>query len=142
MKQWPIVSLRQQIADGIITPQDTHRLQLENLGQSDKLVRDAGGRLTPAANNTLLRINESTGEAGEAIVAPIQRSLEGVGKYSDKGYVTVYHPHYEGATVHERDGIIIDWQRPPVCTGWRDCQDKLWHWSLKAPITKQTTHWL
>ena len=129
-------------ADGIITPQDAHGLQLDNLGQSDKLIRDAGGRLTPAANNTLLRINESTGKAGKAIVAPIQRSLEGVGKYSNRGYVVVYHPHYEGVTVHEKDDIIIDWQRPPVCTGWRDRTDKLWHWSLKAPMTKQLTHWL
>ena len=129
-------------ADGIIAPRDACELQLENLGQSDKVVRDAGGRLTPAANKTRVQINESTGEAGDAIVAPIQRSLEGVGKYSDRGYVVVYHPHYEGVTVHERDDIIIDWQRPPIRTGWRDRQDNLWHWALKAPIPRQTTHWL
>ena len=60
------------------------------------------------ANRTRLQVNESTGEAGDAIVAPIHNSLEGVGKYSDKGYVVVYHPHYDGVTVaNEEDRAVL-----------------------------------
>ena len=129
-------------AAGIVTPGVARELKLDNLGQSATVIRDAGGRLTPAANKTRLQVDESTGETGDAIVAPIHHSLEGVGKYSDKGYVVVYHPHYDGVTVHKKDDIIIDWKRPPIRTGWRDRQDKLWHWSLKAPMPQKGTQLL
>ena len=65
-------------ANGIITTRDALELNLDNLGQSDNFIKDAAGRFTPATNKTRVQINESTGEAGDAIVAPIQRSLEGV----------------------------------------------------------------
>ena len=74
---------------------------------------------------------------GKATVAPISQSLENIGKYTNQGFVVVYHPHYKGVTVHHKDDIVIDWSRPPVRTGWRNRSDKLWHWSLKAPSTER-----
>ena len=52
------------------------------------MVRDAGGRITLAANKTHLWMNESTGEAGNLIIASIHSSLEGIGKYSKEGMLS------------------------------------------------------
>ena len=71
----------------------------------------------PGLSTTKIEINEATGETGPATVAQIQRSLEGIGKYADKGYVIVYHPEYEGVSVHQKEDIVIDWSRPPIRTG-------------------------
>ena len=70
--------------ESIRAAQDALELKLDNLGQSDNFIKNAAGRFTPATNKTRVQINESTGEAGDAIVAPIHRSLEGVGKYSGR----------------------------------------------------------
>ena len=45
-------------------------------------------------------------------------------------------------TVHGKEDIVINWERPPICTRWRDRSNKLWHWSLKTPISTELAHWL
>ena len=129
-------------AAAIVTPTDAQTLGLANLGPSKLSIVDAGGGSTPGLSTTRIEINEATGETGPATVAQIQRSLEGIGKYADKGYVIVYHPEYEGVSVHQKEDIVIDWSRPPIRTGWRDRQDKLWHWSLRAPLGERVVKWL
>ena len=47
-----------------------------------------------------------------------------------------------GVTVHQKEDIVINWDCPPIHTGWRDRSDKLWQWSLKAPITMELVQWL
>ena len=129
-------------AAAIVTPTDAQALGLADLGPSRLSISDAGGGITPGLNTTRIEINGVTGETGPATVAQIQQSLEGIGKYADKGYVIVYHPDYEGVSVHQKDDIVIDWSRPPIRTGWRDRQDKLWHWSLRAPLGERMVKWL
>ena len=128
--------------DAIITPQVARELGLEDLGPSPLTIKDAGGGRTKALHKSRIQVNESTGETGGATVAPIHQSLEGIGKYVDEGNVVVYHPHYNGVTVHRKEDIIINYDRLPIRTGWRDRHDKLWHWSLKAPIPTELDQWL
>ena len=86
--------------------------------------------------------NESTGKTGKATAATINQSLGGIDNYVDKGNVVVYHPHYNGVTVHRKVDIVINWERPPVCTDWRDRSNKLCQWSLKTSISTELAHWL
>ena len=79
------------MAAAIVTPTDAQTLGLANLGPSKLSIVDAGGGSTPGLSTTRIEINEATGETGPATVAQIQRLLEGIGKYADKGYIIVYH---------------------------------------------------
>lgn len=73
-------------------------------------------------------MNKSTGKTGTTTVVSTNQSLEGIGKYVNKWYVVGYHPHYNGVTVHRKEDIIINWDQPPIRTGWRDRNGKLLHW--------------
>ena len=99
-----------------ITPQVARELGLEDLGPSPLPIKDAGGGQTAALHKSRIQVNESTGETGGATVAPINQSLEGIGKYVDEGNVVVYHPHYNGVTVHRKEDIVIHYDRLPICT--------------------------
>ena len=72
----------------------------------------------------------------------VKQSLEGVGQYADEGFVIVYHDAYNGVSVHRKEDVIINGDREPVRTGWRNPTDKLWHWELKAPLPEEIKEWL
>ena len=73
--------------------------------------------MTPVLYKSQVQVDETTRKTGTAVVAPISQSLEEICKYTDQGLVVVYHPNYNSVTVHHKDDVIIDWSRPPVCTG-------------------------
>ena len=129
-------------APGIVTPADAAALGLPNLGPARVNIVDANGGVSRASNETLIQTNDSTGTADRAVVGPVARSLEGIGKYTDQGYVVVYHDGFNGVSVHPKTDVNIDWTNEPIRTGWRDKQDGLWHWSLKAPPPKTVSDWL
>ena len=90
-------------ASGIIAPKDSAVLTLPNLGQSSLQIQDANGGTTNTTGETLIQKNNVTGGAGKAILGPVERSLEGVGQYADKGFVIVYHDAYKGVSVHQKE---------------------------------------
>lgn len=116
----------------IITPQVAWELALEDLGLSHLTIKEASRGRTSAYKRSRIQVNESTGKMRGATVAPINPSLKGMGKYVDNRHDIVYHPHYNGVTVHHKKDIVINWDYPPTRTGRRDRSNKLWHWSLNS----------
>ena len=43
-----------------------------------------------------------------------------MGKFSDAGYTTIFHPHDEGVTVHNNDSFELTIKSPPLLQGWKD----------------------
>ncbi len=112
----------------------------ENLpitGASNKIVNLPDGSSIRATHTTMLPFESLSAEARKADVLPGLRpnSLVSVGKFSDAGYTTVFHPHGEGVTVHKKNTIRLRVFRKPVLQGWRDANG-LWRVSRneKKPI--------
>jgi len=112
----------------------------ENLpitGASNKIVNLPDGSSIRATHTTMLPFESLSAEARKADVLPGLRpnSLVSVGKFSDAGYTTVFHPHGEGVTVHKKNTLRLRIFRKPVLQGWRDING-LWRVSRdeKKPI--------
>ena len=57
----------------------------------------------------------------KAIIAPgTKHSLKGMPQYADAGCYIIYHPEFEGVTVHRQEDINITYNKPSVESGWRD----------------------
>ena len=102
----------------------------ENLpitGFSRKIVNLPDGSSIQATHTTMLPFESLSPEARKADVLPGLRpnSLVSVGKLSDAGYTTVFHPSGEGVTVHKKNTFRLRIWRKPVIQGWRDANG-LW----------------
>ena len=55
-----------------------------------------------------------------------------VSQYADAGCYIIYHPEFEGVTVHQREDINITYNKPPIESGWRDKDgSKLWRMLIR-----------
>lgn len=95
----------------------------ENLpitGSSCKVVMLPDGSSITATHTTMLPFAALSDKARKADILPgLQpNSLVSVGKFSDAGYTTVFHPHGEGVTVHQKNTLHLRTFRKPVLQGW------------------------
>ena len=127
---------------GIISTADFHRLGLSRTGPSTTRIIDAKGNSTLAVGTTSIQTNQVSGAASTVQVAPIARSLEGVGAYADDGCVVIFHEKYKGVSVHSVKDVQISWNKPPIRTGYRDPIDRLWKFDLTAPLNPDQLAWL
>ncbi len=116
----------------------------ENLpitGSSSKVVRLPNGSSIQTTHTAILPFESLSAEARKADVLPgLQpNSLVSVGKFSDAGYTTIFHPYGNGVTVHKKNTFRLQSFRKPVLQGWRDANG-LWRASYdeKKPIS--TSH--
>ncbi len=112
----------------------------ENLpitGKSNKDVALPNGSTINATHTTELPLNALTSNAQKAHVLPgLQpNSLVSIGKLTNAGYKTVFHPAGRGVTVHQKKSLQIRLLRKPVLQGWQD-SNRLWQLSQDstAPI--------
>jgi hypothetical protein len=102
----------------------------ENLpitGSSCKVVRLPDGSPIQVTHTAILPFESLSAEAQKSHVLPGLRpnSLVSVGKFSDAGYTTIFHPHGEGVTVHKKNTFRLQSFRKPVLQGWRDASGLL-----------------
>ena len=114
--------------------------QLPITGISTKVVFLPNGETITASHKTELPFPTLSAKARQADVLPglRQNSLVSVGKLSDAGYTTIFHPKGEGVTVHRQGSLKITPFRKPILQGWRD-SNGLWRLSREeqtnqAPI--------
>ena len=83
--------------------------QLPHTGISTKVVFLPNGERIKASHTTELPFPSLSAQACHANVLPglRQHSLLSVGKFSDAGYTTVFHPRGEGVTVHKPRSLKI-----------------------------------
>ncbi len=107
-------------------------------GSSCKVVMLPNGASIQATHTAILPFEGLSAKARKADVLPGLRpnSLVSVGKLSDAGYTTIFHPHREGVTVHTKNTFRLKSFRKPVLQGWRDANG-LWRVSRNdnKPIT-------
>ena len=103
----------------------TDKMDLPNMGPSDKLVYLPDDTTLQASAKTMLPFPQLSNKAREADILPgLKRNLASVSKFSDKGLTTVFHPGEGGVTVHKPGTIRIITNEPPVLQG---CKSKgLW----------------
>jgi len=101
--------------------------QLPITGISTKVVFLPNGETITASHKTELPFPTLSAKARQADVLPglRQNSLVSVGKLSDAGYTTIFHPKGEGVTVHRQGSLKITPFRKPILQGWRD-SNGLW----------------
>ena len=119
----------------VITPRDEKRAELPNLGPLDKLISDANGGISQATGRTRLRRQGLPPKVGDGIIAPqMQHSLTGGTAFADQGLIMIFHPHYEGGTIHWREDVDITCTSDPVVTGYREqAQHSFWRIPIEAP---------
>ena len=74
-----------------------------------------------ATNTAELPLPALKPSAKQGYIVPQLRTkaLLSVGKFSDAGYMTIFHPHNEGVTVHDNDSFELTIKSPPLLQGWR-----------------------
>ena len=63
------------------------------------------------------------------VVPNFSNSLVGVKPFADAGCISVFHPHQEGVTIHQKEDVRIEFLAPPIVQGVRD-ESGLW----KVPL--------
>ena len=112
--------------------------KLPNTGISTKVVFLPNGEQIKASHTTELPFPSLSTKARHAVVLPglRQHSLLSVGKFSDAGYTTVFHPHGKGLTVHKPHSFKLKTRSEPVLQGWRDSMG-LWRVSPEHPLERE-----
>ena len=84
---------------------------------------------------TRVQRSELPPEAGDGIIAPgIQHSLTGGTAFANQGLIMIFHPHYEGVTMHRREDVDITYTGKPVVTGYREQTGHgFWRVPIEAP---------
>ena len=74
-----------------------------------------------------------TTAAQEALVLPgLKKSLASINKWSEEGYMTIFHPGENGVTVHKPDTLTMIYSKPPVLLGHKPRGSKLWTMQIKC----------
>ena len=91
-------------------------------GPSSKVVSTANGQVMKATMTAILPLTQLKGGAREAVVLPEMstKALMSVKQLADQGYTTIFHPHSQGASVHDNDGFKLVTSKQPLLQGWRD----------------------
>ncbi len=72
-----------------------------------------------ATNTALLPLTQLNVGAREATVIPeMTKALMSVRQLADQGYTTIFHPYFQGATVHDNDSFKLVINKPPLLQGW------------------------
>ena len=102
-------------------------LDLPTEGTSNKEVYLPNNAKLRTSRRTKLPFDNLTSAAREADVLPgLKRSLLSVNKLSEEGYTTIFHPREDGVTIHREGTITITTSEPPVLTGEKSSEAKLW----------------
>jgi hypothetical protein len=102
-------------------------LHLPTEGTSNKEVHLPNNAKLRTSRRTKLPFDNLTNAAREADVLPgLKQSLLSINKMSEEGYTTVFHPREEGVTIHKEGTINITTSEPPVLTGEKSNEAKLW----------------
>ena len=90
-------------------------------GPSSKPIRAANGGIMRATNTAEFPLPALKPSAKQGFIVPqmTTKALLSVGKFSDAGYTTIFHPHDEGVTVHDNDSFELTIKSPPLLQGWR-----------------------
>ena len=105
----------------VFTPRDAERAGLPNLGPLNRLISDANDGISQAAGQTRVQRKGLPPEASDGLIAPqIQHSLTGGTAFANQGLIMIFHPHYEGVTIHRREDVDITCTGDPVVTGYRE----------------------
>ena len=109
---------------------------LQITGKSNKVVRAANGGLMQASSTALLDLIKLRNQAREAIVVPglNTKALLSVSPLANAGYTTIFHPHKQGVTVHDKDSFKLTFNEPPVLQG---CRNEAGLWTV--PISDAAT---
>ena len=112
-------------------------LDLPTEGTSNKEVYLPNNAKLRTSRRTKLPFDNLTSAAREADVLPgLKRSLLSVNKLSEEGYTTVFHPREKGVTIHKENTINITTSEPPVLTGEKSNEAKLW--TISTPDNRTT----
>ena len=89
-----------------------------------------------ASSTALLDLSKLRPEAREAIVVPglNTKALLSVSPLANAGYTTIFHPHTQGVTVHDKDSFKLTFKEPPVLQGCRN-EAGLWNVPLNDAAT-------
>ncbi len=89
-----------------------------------------------ASSTALLDLSKLRTEAREAIVVPglNTKALLSVSPLANAGYTTIFHPHKQGVTVHDKDSFKLIFKEPPVLQGCRN-EAGLWTVPLNDAAT-------
>jgi hypothetical protein len=109
------------------------KINLPNMGKSNKDVNLPNGLTLTTTTKTLHPFERMTTVAREALVLPgLKKSLASINKWSEEGYTTVFHPGENGVTVHKPDTLTMIYSKPPVLLGHKPRGSKLWTMQIKC----------
>eukprot|EP00804_Cyclotella_cryptica_P028801 CCRYP_020156-RA/>CCRYP_020156-RA protein AED:0.37 eAED:0.36 QI:0/0/0/1/0.66/0.75/4/0/434 len=113
---------------------------LKLTGPSRLSIAVATGQHSQTTATALLPLDNIRPEARITHILPELQpnSLLSVKQLADNGYVTIFHPHDKGVTVHDENDIRLTSQRTALLQGWRDAQG-LWRVALKPSVTNVNT---
>eukprot|EP00804_Cyclotella_cryptica_P023552 CCRYP_018913-RA/>CCRYP_018913-RA protein AED:0.17 eAED:0.19 QI:0/0/0/1/0.25/0/5/0/1080 len=113
---------------------------LKLTGPSNLSIAVATGQHSQTTATALLPLENIRPEARITHILPELQpnSLLSVKQLADNGYVTIFHPHDKGVTVHDENDIRLTSQRTALLQGWRDAQG-LWRVALKPSVTNVNT---
>ena len=103
-------------------------------GTSNKLISDANSGIFKASDKTQVWRQGLLPEAGNRNIAPgVQHLLTGGTAFADQGLIVIFHPHYEGVTMHQREDVDIKYTGELVVIGYRErTRHCFWRVLIKA----------
>ena len=113
--------------------------QLPLTGPSKMIIIDAHGNASRAESTTQVNRPGLPTSAGEGVInSSAQFSLAGGTNFADHGLLMIFHPGFEGVTMHRPEDVDIVYKAAPRVQGWRErTGHKLWHVPLEPPQPKE-----
>ena len=105
------------------------------------MISSANGGILQASDKTRVSRPRLPLEAGNGIIAPgIQHLLTGGTSFADQGLIRIFHPHFEGVTMHQRKDVDNKYTGEPVMTGYCERTGHyFWRVPIKAPKSATQT---
>ena len=108
-----------------IKPKYAKAAGLTIIGPSNKLIAVTDDATVQAQSKTLLPYDLPLHARAADTVPDFGHSLVGIKPFSDAGYISVFHPHDEGVTIHRLEYVRIEFLAPPIVQGPRE-ESGLW----------------
>ena len=95
---------------------------LVRTGPSNLSIAVATGQHSHTTATAQLPLNNIRPEARVAHILPElhPNALLSVEQLADNGYITIFHPHDKGVTVHNKNDVKLTLQQRALLQGWRD----------------------
>lgn len=103
-----------------ITEEGAKEAGLPILGPSTKAIAVANDEIAWAKHKTRLPYDLPASMMEGDVVPKFSHSLVGVKPFADAGCISVFHPHQEGVTIHQKEDVKIEFLAPPIVQGVRD----------------------